>query len=341
MSLIASLPDTPLDIVGDIHGEIDALESLIHHLGYQNDGRHPENRKLVFVGDFIDRGPDSPQVLRRIQQWVANGNAFAILGNHEINLLANDAKDGSGWYFPQQYPIDQKRYRYQMMEETEKSALVDFLNTLPIALERKDLRIIHALWQPEKIQQLRLLEENITPQQAYFHFEKLRKEAIRLESWFEQYQQEHHYYHHHCRIETEPMPMMESIALRDLFCNDFNPLRSLTCGTENFAKKPFFAAGRWRMTTRTAWWNDYQETTPVIIGHYWRQWQPETPQTLFPEPPNAWLGAKKNVFCVDYSVGARWRIREKSLAHQPYRLAALRFPEQVLIFDDGEMVETI
>ena len=59
MKLVGQLFDGPLDIIGDIHGEIDALESLLIHLGYEEDGAHPEGRRLVFVGDLVDRGPDS------------------------------------------------------------------------------------------------------------------------------------------------------------------------------------------------------------------------------------------------------------------------------------------
>ena len=70
MSLIQSLPDGPLDIVGDIHGEFAALQSLLEHLGYDEDGAHPEGRSLVFVGDFCDRGPDSPAVLALVQALV-------------------------------------------------------------------------------------------------------------------------------------------------------------------------------------------------------------------------------------------------------------------------------
>ena len=53
-SLLATLSPGPLDIVGDVHGEIDPLLSLMHHLGYNKDGWHPNNRKLVFVGDLTD-----------------------------------------------------------------------------------------------------------------------------------------------------------------------------------------------------------------------------------------------------------------------------------------------
>lgn len=98
MSLIQSLPEGPLDIVGDIHGEFDALLALLSHLGYDLQGHHPQGRTLVFVGDFCDRGPDSPAVLALVQKLVQSGRAAAVLGNHEINLLREDAKDGSGWF---------------------------------------------------------------------------------------------------------------------------------------------------------------------------------------------------------------------------------------------------
>ena len=82
MSLIQPLPPGPLDIVGDIHGELSALQDLLHHLGYDDSGRHPQARTLVFVGDFVDRGPDSPGVVDLVQRLVESGNACAIAGNH-------------------------------------------------------------------------------------------------------------------------------------------------------------------------------------------------------------------------------------------------------------------
>ena len=82
MSLIQPLPAGSLDIVGDIHGEYGALCSLLDHLGYDQQGHHPDGRTLVFVGDFCDRGPDSPAVLARVQALVESGRAAAVLGNH-------------------------------------------------------------------------------------------------------------------------------------------------------------------------------------------------------------------------------------------------------------------
>ncbi|WP_231867716.1 metallophosphoesterase [Snodgrassella sp. CFCC 13594] len=55
--LFRTLPQhDALDIVGDVHGEWSALTHLLHHLGYDDLGRHPQGRKLVFVGDLCDRG---------------------------------------------------------------------------------------------------------------------------------------------------------------------------------------------------------------------------------------------------------------------------------------------
>ncbi|WP_406309571.1 polynucleotide kinase-phosphatase [Streptomyces sp. NBC_00623] len=75
----------PFDIIGDIHGCSSELESLLGKLGYV-DGAHPEGRTAVFVGDLVDRGPDSPGVLRRVMSMVSAGNALCVPGNHENKL---------------------------------------------------------------------------------------------------------------------------------------------------------------------------------------------------------------------------------------------------------------
>ncbi|WP_326610056.1 polynucleotide kinase-phosphatase [Streptomyces scopuliridis] len=75
----------PFDIIGDIHGCRSELETLLGKLGYE-DGAHPEGRTAVFVGDLIDRGPDSPGVLRRVMGMVAAGTALCVPGNHENKL---------------------------------------------------------------------------------------------------------------------------------------------------------------------------------------------------------------------------------------------------------------
>lgn len=92
----------PFDIVGDVHGCLAELLELMERLGYvverDDAGRavdavHPDGRTLIFVGDLIDRGPDSVGVLRLAMGMTASGNALAVPGNHEAKLIR--ALDGA------------------------------------------------------------------------------------------------------------------------------------------------------------------------------------------------------------------------------------------------------
>ncbi|MEV5797481.1 polynucleotide kinase-phosphatase [Streptomyces collinus] len=72
----------PFDVIGDVHGCSAELEALLTALGY-DDGVHPDGRTAVFVGDLVDRGPDTPGVLRRVMSMVKDGHALCVPGNHE------------------------------------------------------------------------------------------------------------------------------------------------------------------------------------------------------------------------------------------------------------------
>ncbi len=86
----------PLDVIGDVHGCRSELEGLLSALGWtlvrDEQGRPvdavPDRpRTAVFVGDLVDRGPDSPGVLRLVMGMVAAGHALAVPGNHEHKLV--------------------------------------------------------------------------------------------------------------------------------------------------------------------------------------------------------------------------------------------------------------
>jgi protein phosphatase len=77
----------PFDIIGDVHGCFDELIELLDKLGYQRRGSHPEGRKAVFLGDLVDRGPNTPEVLRLVMDMVAAGTAICVPGNHDIKLM--------------------------------------------------------------------------------------------------------------------------------------------------------------------------------------------------------------------------------------------------------------
>lgn len=80
----------PFDIIGDVHGCYDELIQLFEKLGYEHDGstwRHPEGRKAVFVGDLVDRGPKTPEVLKLVMGMSDAGTAYCVPGNHDIKLM--------------------------------------------------------------------------------------------------------------------------------------------------------------------------------------------------------------------------------------------------------------
>jgi protein phosphatase len=83
----------PFDIIGDIHGCLSEALELLAVLGYTVETRdghysisHPQGRKVVFVGDLVDRGPDSPGVVRLVSDAVRAGAGFCVAGNHDVKL---------------------------------------------------------------------------------------------------------------------------------------------------------------------------------------------------------------------------------------------------------------
>src|SRR3990170_5879666 len=84
----------PFDIIGDVHGCADEVIALLGALGYtvrlegSGDDRRaittaPKGRRAFFVGDLVDRGPNSPDVLRIVMDMAARGPAVSLIGNHE------------------------------------------------------------------------------------------------------------------------------------------------------------------------------------------------------------------------------------------------------------------
>jgi len=88
-------PETgPFDLIGDVHGCFDELCILLKSLGYrvsqgvqEFEVYHPDGRKLVFLGDLVDRGPKTALVLRLAMAAVKSGDAFCVSGNHDVKLI--------------------------------------------------------------------------------------------------------------------------------------------------------------------------------------------------------------------------------------------------------------
>ncbi len=89
----------PFDIIGDVHGCYDELVALLERLGYRLEARdapdaghglsviHPQGRKVVFLGDLVDRGPGIVQVLKLVMAMVEEGVALCVAGNHDAKLV--------------------------------------------------------------------------------------------------------------------------------------------------------------------------------------------------------------------------------------------------------------
>lgn len=330
----------PVDIIGDIHGEIEALDRLLHVLGYDEDGNQAEQRRLIFVGDLCDRGPDSVAVLKRVKCLVEVGRAQCVLGNHEINLLTDTFREGNGWFFGSAHQDDFKAFNSVPASEVHRKWILDFLNSLPLVLDAPHLRVVHACWDQRSVDQLRS-SSFYSLRQAYEYF--LEQTALELQALgiSEQIQAEQQQYQGQLKDPTASIPLLKSLAEKEWRDQMQNPIRTLSSGAEKIAQKPVYAGGRWRMIDRLAWWENYADRVPVVIGHYWRNFKSaEEKSGLFKDIDAVmWFGQHSNVFCVDYSVGKRYHDRQQQ-AEFSQHLGALRLPEQRLIFENGRQYQT-
>jgi hypothetical protein len=345
--LIRELFPGPIDIVGDIHGEIDALRDLLRHLGYDRGGVHPQGRRLVFIGDLTDRGPDSPAVIELVADLVSRGLAQCVLGNHELNLMRKARKEGNGWYFDDNQDHRKKKFLNSMPVDAKKRPSIEaFLSSLPLALERADLRVVHAAWHAGSIADIR--SSRLSALELYdLHHDR----ALRLgedTGLAHRAEAEERSIGDGFTDPDRPIPLLPGVAALDALYQDANPVRIVTSGLERVAERVFFASGKWRMVDRFSWWDEYRDVTPVIIGHYWRwpitgareTYSRGEPDLFKEHAVHHWFGEKDNVFCVDFAVGARYKERaDGPKAGFECRLAAVRWPEQGLVFDDGRTFE--
>ena len=123
-----------------------------------------------------------------------------------------------------------------------------------------------------------------------------------------------------------------------------NPISVVTSGEERAAQRTYPAGGKFRFVNRVAWWDNYEDEQAVIFGHYWRLYDfniVERPRSTEIDVfkgagPDQWLGARNNVYCADFSVGGR----SSNYSSDICRLAAVRWPEATVMFDNGETLAT-
>ncbi|MEA3250586.1 MAG: metallophosphoesterase [Pseudomonadota bacterium] len=151
------------DLIGDIHGYATPLKHLLTKLGYtERDGvwQHSE-RKVIFLGDFADRGPEQVETVRTARAMVEAGQALAVMGNHEFNAVAwaTENPDASGQYLRSHIDKHRRQHQAYLDQVTEGSALhrehIAWFKTLPLYLDLDGLRVIHACWHPPSLDVLK------------------------------------------------------------------------------------------------------------------------------------------------------------------------------------------
>jgi hypothetical protein len=156
------------DLIGDIHGHVDALQRLLRQLGYSRHRgvyRHPE-RQAIFLGDFVDRGPQIRETLEIVRPMVDAGFALAVMGNHELNALAFHTPDperpGSHLRPHNEKNSNQHAETRRQVSAAELASYLDWFRTLPLWLDLEGLRVVHACWDETMIRPISQISGPIT-----------------------------------------------------------------------------------------------------------------------------------------------------------------------------------
>lgn len=281
------------DLIGDIHGHSGPLTELLARLGYtESDGvyRHPA-RKVIFLGDFIDRGPDQRGVLEIVRPMIDSGAALSVMGNHEFNAIAYYTLD----------PDDHSRHLRDNSEKHRKQhaaflevfagksdygETIEWFRTLPMWLEIDGLRVVHACWDRPLMQHL----EDKHPSVNQYLDDALLVSASRKGT--DDYEA------------VETLLKGKEIALPDgqsFFDKDGNPRHNVRLrwfdGEAATYQEAFLGPEEARShIPEDPLGADHllqysHDAPPVFVGHYWLDTEP---QRLAP-----------NVACLDYSVAAK------------------------------------
>jgi len=130
-------------------------------MGYTDkDGvwQHP-HRKVIFVGDFIDRGPEIREVLHIVKNMIDNGHALAVMGNHEYNAIAYAHKTSDGNYLRSHNSVHTKQHQATIDQfsnySSEWNEWIEWFYELPLFLDLGEIRVVHACWDLQHINWLK------------------------------------------------------------------------------------------------------------------------------------------------------------------------------------------
>ena len=152
------------DLIGDVHGCALALEKLLKKLGYRHHRgcfRHG-TRKVIFVGDIVDRGPRIREALHIVKDMVDHGQAEIVLGNHEYNAMCyctQSRTEGLKTYLRAHNARNHRLIR-ETLEQFEEyggewQAFLSWFQQIPLFIEKEHFRVVHACWDDKAIERFK------------------------------------------------------------------------------------------------------------------------------------------------------------------------------------------
>jgi hypothetical protein len=274
------------DFIGDIHGHSEELTLLLKKMGYTWQGdtySHPE-RKVIFVGDYIDRGPDIPGTLRIVRSMVDSGHAIALMGNHEYNALCFHYTNPAGGHL-RQHSIKNIMQHFKTMEQfrnnvREYESYIEWFKSLPLFLEGEGFNAVHACWDKSHINFLKktLSHNKLTDAILYQSVRKETKLHVAVEE----------------TLKGKELKIPGDQSFRDKDGHQRNQIRikwwqdpsSSTYRNYSLIDLPDLPEAKIELDEFASYYNHLQK--PVFFGHYWLEGNP----TLY----------RENVCCLDYSV---------------------------------------
>jgi hypothetical protein len=277
------------DIIGDIHGHHLTLVALLEKLGYRNDRGVYQHaaRKVIFLGDFIDRGEFQREVLEIVRPMIESGTALSVMGNHEFNAIAYYTPDRETGGYLRAHSVKNSRQHQVFLDAcaglpAEYEDTINWFKTLPLWLDLGGLRIVHACWDRREM-------DAILQDQDGDHNlgDKLLRMSCRAGTW------------QYTAIETllkgKEIPLQQGASFRDKDGNVRHNIRVRWWDRQATTYKDAFMGPESARThiPDEAIAGDHlveysHEAPPVFLGHYWMEGNPE------PLAPN--------IACLDYSV---------------------------------------
>lgn len=277
------------DIIGDIHGHAYALKKLLDKLGYRKSSgayRHPD-RKALFVGDYIDRGPQVRETLQLVRRMVDADQAIALMGNHELNAILYNETDENGDYLRSHSEKNRKQHKATLTDfkgkEEEYQSYIGWFKTLPLWYENDAFRAIHACWDSMSVDEMRNYTIGNMLEPEYFREAGNRKTPL--------------YELTETLLKGREIALPMGLSFKDKDGHERDEVRikwwlnpdDVTLEKWSFAED---IKGRSEQKFNPPDYvsNYYNEDEkPVFFGHYWLSGEPS------PE--------RSNVCCLDYSIG--------------------------------------